>query len=443
MPAKCFKLNEKINLPMNISISSVKNKYLVIAPKKGTYIVLDNIQLQFFNFLKKGHTLKELLNSQYYNENFSQKLEDLLIQFEFRKFYESYQPNLNKQLSARVYITNACNLRCIHCYKYSGNKAKNELKFCNWKEILQELRENGIQNISISGGEPFVFSGIYELIDYAVDDLGMEVTVLSNGIKIDFKYTSTLKKLKGIQLSIDGPTEKINDEIRGKGVYCEVMKALDKLYSIGIIVTLSMVLFDKYFEEYKLSMESFLQELKDKYGHSVKFHFSTRILPGRNISRNNTSLFNNLSLQNFVDAICEKVYGREYIFQNYSDLALNFHTTCGFGTIIAIDSTGKIYPCNLPYYPIGDIHQDSISDVISKLKDLNEKFCVDNLKPCSKCDIRHICGGTCRVLNKYLYSSMYNIKCREGYTQELQSLIVNVYPYLYTAVKGGKNEGTG
>ena len=62
-----FKVDNKINLPMEISISKVEDKYFVVAPEKGTYIVLNKIQLQFFNYLKEGHTLRELLNSQHYN----------------------------------------------------------------------------------------------------------------------------------------------------------------------------------------------------------------------------------------------------------------------------------------------------------------------------------------------------------------------------------------
>jgi radical SAM protein with 4Fe4S-binding SPASM domain len=277
-------------------------------------------------------------------------------------------------------------------------------------------------------------------------DIGMDVIAISNGTKIDFKQTSSLKKLKGIQLSIDGPTGKINDKIRGKGVYRKVMGALDKLYCIGVTVALSMVLFDKYFDEYKLSMEPFLQKLKDKYGHSVKIHFATGILPGRNICRDELSLFYNYSLQNFVDGVCKKVYGHDWILHAYTDLfSLNFHTNCGYGNVVTIDPTGKVYPCDLPYYPVGDIRRDSISDVLLRLKNLNHQYSVDNLEPCSKCIVRYICGGACRVRSMYLYGSAHKIKCEERYVQELRHVLVEGYPFLYTIkkkeVKDGKTEG--
>jgi len=76
------------------------------------------------------------------------------------------------------------------------------------------------------------------------------------------------------------------------------------------------------------------------------------------------------------------------------------------------------------------------------LKDLNERFSVDNLEPCSKCDLRYICGGMCRVMNKYLCDGMDEIKCTERYVQELQRILVEAYPFLFTTIKGGKYDGT-
>jgi len=437
MPSKHFSLNSKFDLPKEIAISNIENRYLVVAPEKGTYVVLDNFQLKFLDYLNDGHTLNELLDSEHYSTDLYPKLQDLLVQFEFRKFYESYQPDLKKNLSARIYITNACNLKCIHCFRYSGNKEIDELNFNDWKEILSKLKQNGIQDISISGGEPFIFDEIYELIDYAVD-IGIDVVVLSNGTKIDFKHISTLKKLKGIQLSIDGPNKKVNDEIRGEGVYHKALETLDKLFSNGIPVIINMVLFNKYFEEYKVYMEPFLNELKDKYGNSVKICFNTEILPGRDITIDKHSILYNHSLRKFVDGVCKKVYGNEWLVQTYSEyLNRTFHTDCGYGNLITIDHIGRVYPCSLTYYPIGDIYEDTISNFLLKLKDLNDKFRVDNLEPCSKCDLKYICGGQCRVLNMFLYDSMFKIKCTERYVQKLQRILVETYPFLFNTIKGG------
>lgn len=297
---------------------------------------------------------------------------------------------------------------------------------------MTKLKQNGILDISISGGEPFIFNEIYELIDYAVD-IGIDVVILSNGTKIDFNHISTLRKIKGIHLSIDGPNEKINDEIRGEGVYNKVLETLDKLFSNGIPVIINMVLFNKYFEEYKLYMETFLNELKDKYGNSVKICFTTEILPGRDITIDKHSMLHTQYLQKFIDSVCKKVYGNEWLVQKYTEyLNRTFHTDCGYGNVITIDNIGRVYPCSLTYYPIGNIYEETISNFLLKIKDLNENFKVDNLEPCSKCDLKYICGGKCRVLNMYLYNSMHKIECNERYVKKLQQILVDTYPFLYT-----------
>ena len=443
MPSKCFNLNRIINLPKEISISCINDKHLVIAPKKGTYIVLDNIQLEFLKFLMKGNTLKELVNSRHYNKELYPKLQDLLIQFEVRKFYESYQPKQKIKLSARLYLTNECNLRCTHCYRYSENEGNYNLNIFDWKKILKELRENGIQDISLSGGEPFIFDGIYDLIDYAVDKCHMNVTILSNGTEIDFNNISTLKKLRQIQLSIDGPNEKINDKIRGEGVYCKVMESLDKLYFNGIPLTISMVLFEKFLKEYELSLESFINKINTKYNNLIKINFATGILPGRKVNIDNNTYFYHQKLQNFMYDVYKNVYDRKGIIQPKIDFtSLKFRTNCGYSKILTIDQTGQIYACSLPYYSVGNIRKNSINDIILKLNDLNKKFSVDKSEPCFKCDIRYICGGLCRVMHNYLYDNMHEMKCGSKYNRELKRLFVEMYPSTYTieGVKDGKEE---
>lgn len=443
MPSKCFTLNSKINLPMDISISYVEDKYLVVAPKKGTYIVLDSIQLEFFRFLIKGHTLRGLLNSKYYNNEYFPKLQDLLIQFEVRKFYENYKPIENKELSARLYLTNECNLKCIHCYRYMENEENYKLNIFDWRNILKDLRENGIQDVSLSGGEPFIFDGIYDLIDYAVDNFDMNVSVLSNGTEIDYNHISTLKKLKGVQLSIDGPNEKINDKVRGKGVYCKVMETLDKLFSIGIPLTISMVMFEKFLTDYELSLESFINKINTKYNNSIKIRFTTGILPGRKVNVDKNTYFHHQKLQNFIYEVYKNMYDKNGMIQYKNDFTfLKYSTNCGYGNILTIDQKGKIYACNLTYYSIGNIHKNSINDIILKLKGLSEAFCVDNLEPCFKCDIRYICGGLCRVIHNYLYDNMVDIQCGNKYIRELKSQLVKMYSstYIIKGVKDGKEE---
>ena len=425
MQVKRFMLSDKINLPKDIVISKVKDKYVVVAPKKGTYLVIDDIQLQLLHYLKEKHTLIELIKSNHYKRKYYGKLQDLLVQISFRKFYENYQPNKQPYTFAHILLTNACNLRCILCYRFAGTKKKGELSVNKWKEVLNTLLEQGVKSVSFDGGEPFLFEGIYDLIKYAVK-IGMEVVVLSNGTQIDFNKSLTLKKLKEIVISLNGPTEEINDSMRGAGVFSKVMANLHKLNDLGINVSISIFFFEKFIEEYKFSLEKFLLQLRNKYP-SLTVRPYTELLPGRKIDTTE-----NEKLNIIIKDIFKKVYGLKWLIEYDCALFHGFRMNCGYASCIVIDCTGDILACSASDEIIGNICSDKIPDIISRLKYLNTKYGVENVDPCYKCELRYICGGKCRVMSKHLYGSMSKNRCSEEYKKSLYATITEGYHQLYS-----------
>ncbi len=53
-----------------------------------------------------------------------------------------------------LYLTNSCNLRCPHCYMFSGSANFNELTTIEILKLLSDFKEVGGRNVSFSGGEP-------------------------------------------------------------------------------------------------------------------------------------------------------------------------------------------------------------------------------------------------------------------------------------------------
>ena len=66
------------------------------------------------------------------------------------------------------FLTNACNLRCAHCYASSGFSVKGELNQTEIKKCLQILKDNGIQSISLLGGEPTILPYFPEVLDFTI-----------------------------------------------------------------------------------------------------------------------------------------------------------------------------------------------------------------------------------------------------------------------------------
>ena len=72
------------------------------------------------------------------------------------------------------------------------------------------------------------------------------------------------------------------------------------------------------------------------------------------------------------------------------------------GSEISISETGDVYPCQLLHYPqflIGNIHKDKIADLYVKSPVIRQcsEMVVDNIKGCSTCFLKYVCGGACRA----------------------------------------------
>ena len=76
---------------------------------------------------------------------------------------------------------------------------------------------------------------------------------------------------------------------------------------------------------------------------------------------------------------------------------------CAIGDAeISISDTGDVYPCHLlhlPQFLAGNIKEQQLESIYqnSEVLKMCRKLTVLNLKGCRKCDIKFICGGTCRA----------------------------------------------
>ena len=127
-------------------------------------------------------------------------------------------------------VLNACNLRCKMCGQWSEtgyvkNKivdANPQLKVNVWKRLVDEISGHKIRFILLRGGEPFLYPGIMELIEY-INSKGIFLSIDTNGTTIG-KFAAGLVKLGNMHItfSADGP-EHIHDEVRGlEGSFNEI-----------------------------------------------------------------------------------------------------------------------------------------------------------------------------------------------------------------------------
>ncbi len=88
-------------------------------------------------------------------------------QFFREKGYFKFPPIL------QIEITQKCPLSCPQCYK---NLDEKEMPFDFLKDSIINASRNGTKHIVLNGGEPFVYSKIFDVLEI-VDRLDVQVTL--------------------------------------------------------------------------------------------------------------------------------------------------------------------------------------------------------------------------------------------------------------------------
>ena len=137
-------------------------------------------------------------------------------------------------------LTQACNLRCVHCYASAGSHAApGELTFNEGRALLDDLRHFGVPAVLFSGGEPLVRPDALDLIAYA-RSLGLSCTLSTNGLLLDAPVAERLAAcgLRYAGISLDGAPAR-HDRLRGQaGAFEAVLKAVACCQARGIQVGL-------------------------------------------------------------------------------------------------------------------------------------------------------------------------------------------------------------
>jgi MoaA/NifB/PqqE/SkfB family radical SAM enzyme/Fe-S-cluster containining protein len=129
-------------------------------------------------------------------------------------------------------LTDVCNLSCHHCITNSDPTNKAGLTLEQAKQAILKMKSAYVESICFTGGEPFCFNGLRDLIQFTLDN-GIQPQVISNGTLFTDEILLFLKTNKiHIGVSLESTNEKNNDSIRGDGHYKKVMDFFQKASSL-------------------------------------------------------------------------------------------------------------------------------------------------------------------------------------------------------------------
>ena len=143
---------------------------------------------------------------------------------------------------AQWLVTRKCNYRCAGCNVWK-EQDQGELATNDIKKGLDILKNLGIVELVISGGDPLLRDDIGEIIDYATKLF--VTTVYDNGSMAGEKI-DLLRNVDFVAISIDSLNEAKNDEIKNvPGAWKRAMATVECLHSKGIHVSVTPTISQK------------------------------------------------------------------------------------------------------------------------------------------------------------------------------------------------------
>jgi len=323
-------------------------------------------------------------------------------------------------IAGSIRLTNACNLKCPHCYTNGGRPLENELKLDEIKSVLDQLAELKAMYIFFTGGEPFIRKDIVEILQHA-SKKKIGISLSTNGQLLKEEVLNKIKNIdfKLFQISLDGNKD-VHDFIRGKGVGQGAIKAiklakriLKKNVGVGTVVMKdNSDVLDKVLAEavkqgadiFALMFlivsgradESIKPNPKDQINGLKKvFEKYKQVESKINFAKNTTIL----------PALIPEEWRKKDLHKTFSP--------CSFPYCIAVDAKGDVAPCdgffNCPEMIVGNIREKSLSEIWKTSKILKEIIAINpaDLKGvCKKCIYREYCAGGCRAYAYIKYKDM-------------------------------------
>ncbi len=281
--------------------------------------------------------------------------------------------------------TSACNLRCKGCWAGEYNQTDQlEPELVN--RIITEARELGIHWVVLSGGEPFVYPHLLDVIAKHPKSFFMTYT---NGTLINEEVADRLAELGNLSpsFSLEGWQEQTDDR-RGAGVFKKVTDAMDRLRERGVFFGASITAMRNNIDA--LFSDDFFDFLIEK---GVLYVWAFHYVPvGRDP---NTDLMltprQRLWLVDRVKTIRQKK--PIFIADFWNDGYYTDGCIAGGRQYFHINAAGDVEPCAFVHFSVDNIRGKSVRDVLQNPFFLEYQkripFNKNHLAPCPIIDAPH------------------------------------------------------
>ncbi|MEK5164482.1 radical SAM protein [Paenibacillus sp. FSL R5-0527] len=307
-------------------------------------------------------------------------------------------------------VTNRCNLLCKHCVFNSGAPNDDELSLMEIRTIIDDAKEQGLEDLHITGGEPLLRKDLTDIISYA-DSRGLKLRLISNGTLLTGAKLTELKQagLRELMISLDG-MEGQHDEIRGcRGSFQKTVTAVTQAVQMGFNVRVNAVAFAFNLEDL-LELVHFLNELKVSAFSVFLFSPTGRgsALESWLVEREDWLGFCDRLAGLTRDMNMKVIVEKGYHLLSEPPIRREAVTGPGAGCsqlgrkddYLIITSEGSVWPCILMVnsgYPLGNIRHNPLKEVLGQKKHTDfYHSLLTGLEECECCGNFDQCQGGCR-----------------------------------------------
>lgn len=335
-------------------------------------------------------------------------------------------------------LTYRCSEKCIHCYNEGATRNDNEistrgdreeLTFNDYKRIIDELYEQGLIKVCLSGGDPFSKSFVWELIDYLYNK-GVAFDVFTNGqhiVNSVERLANYYPRLVGI--SIYSGIAEVHDFItRINGSWEKSIAVVRQLSVLGVPTNIKCCVMRPNVKSYYL-----VADIARKYGAVPQFEISlTDSIEGdRCVSKYLRMTKEQLEIVLRDDNVPLYI-GKEA--PNYGGQSkLMDQNPCGAGEkSFCITPEGNVIPCCAFHTLFGNLKKNSLSSILNNSKELSywRGLTLNDYEECGRydyCAYCNLCPGNNYIehgtplkaseVNCFMAKTRYGLaqKMKQGY----------------------------
>jgi len=298
-------------------------------------------------------------------------------------------------------LTSHCNLACKMCYVVD-NKTK-DLSTEAWKLIFINAFDSGLLFALLTGGEIFFRKDFIELYEYLYD-LGVRITLFTNGTFISDEIINTLKKRppEYLAITVYGGTNKTYETITcdNQG-FTKLNKTLDKLQANQINTIVRTIPLKPIYEEIDII-------IKWAKSRNLKLYHAQYIGP----TRTGEFLHQGLRLDSkdliFFTNKIEQAFGIES--KTTETTSVDFKSCAALKSGYFINFEGLMMPCAMAYKPAKSVLGEEpfletfrfLAQELKKLETDIECLACKYNNSCIQCYARRLLEGNSSVCATYL-----------------------------------------